>query len=568
MSSQQTAGLSKHELRKLTLKKFTYRGVELQQLLDLKDENLYSLFPSRIRRKFRKGLTPKQTKFLTKLRKAKAACKSGEKPATIKTHYRDMVILPEMVGSIVAIHNGKVYAQIEIKSEMIGHYLGEFSPSYKVSKPGRPGIGATASSRFVPLNSTSGVCFVLNKKMTLPPVIDLGENSPIVIDNGSGWMKAGYSCDDKPKAVIPTMVGRPKNRVVTDDDERTHKKQDKAEKECYIGEEAQLKRGALVLGYPIQKGIITNWDDMVRVWHYIFTTTLHTNPESHPVLLSENARNPPREREMMTEIMFETFRVPELYTQTQSVLALYSTGKTTGIVVDCGEASTSTVPVYEGYKIVSSILTLDISGKMLTDYLTRLLADAESGHTGVNNASALDDLPYNSLTERECIREAKEKSCFVALDYEQECTSVASAKSVEHTFTLPDGHMLKMGVERFKCPELLFQPSHLKLEVNGIHEMTYNSIMRCDTDIRRDLYGNVVLAGGSTMFAGMNDRMGKELMALAPTAMKIKTVSPPERKNAVWIGGSIFAALPFTNVWITKEEYEENGSSIIHRKCF
>ncbi|KAH7819071.1 putative 40S ribosomal protein S15-1 [Monocercomonoides exilis] len=143
--------LSKHEERKRGLKKFTYRGVELQKLLDLKEQELFRLFPARLRRKFRTGIWKRQQTFLKKLRKAKRNCQAGEKPATVKTHYRNMVVLPEMVGSMIGVHNGKAYNVVEIKSEMIGHYLGEFAITYKVSTHGRPGIGATHSSRFIPL---------------------------------------------------------------------------------------------------------------------------------------------------------------------------------------------------------------------------------------------------------------------------------------------------------------------------------------------------------------------------------------------------------------------------------
>ena len=103
----------------------------------------------------------------------------------------------------------------------------------------------------------------------------------------------------------------------------------------------------------------------------------------------------------------------------------------------------------------------------------------------------------------------------------------------------------------------------------GIHETTYNSIMKCDIDIRKDLYANTVLSGGSTMYPGIADRMQKEITSLAPSTMKIKIIAPPERKYSVWIGGSILASLStFQQMWISKQEYDESGPSIVHRKCF
>jgi len=137
--------------RKRTFRKFTYRGVDLDQLLDLTHEQLMELFPCRIRRRMSKGLKRKPMALINKLRKKKKECPINEKPDVVKTHLRNMVIVPEMIGSIVGVYNGKTFNQVEIKPEMIGHYLGEFSISYKPVKHGRPGIGATHSSRFIPL---------------------------------------------------------------------------------------------------------------------------------------------------------------------------------------------------------------------------------------------------------------------------------------------------------------------------------------------------------------------------------------------------------------------------------
>jgi len=375
------------------------------------------------------------------------------------------------------------------------------------------------------------------------------ESTAVVLDNGSGRIKAGFAGEDGPRCIFPSMVGRYKEGYVK-------AMVGIAQKQCYVGDEASAKRGLLSLNYPIEHGIVTSWDDMEKIWSHTFYNELRVDPSEQYAMLTEAPMNPKVNRERMCQIMFETFDAPGFYVSIQAILSLYASGRTTGVVLDSGDGVSHVVPIYEGYALNHALGRLDLAGRDLTKYAVRILKERIP-------------LDFDTSAGREIVRDIKEKTCYVALDFQKELEQSEGNAEVDTNYELPDGNVVTIQSERFRIPEVLFQPSMIGKEAGGIHELLFQSITDSDIDIRRDLYSNIILSGGTTMFKGIEHRLKQEVTALSPANVKVRVVAPEERKYSVWMGGSILAQLSsFQDNWCMKEEYEEIGPGIVHRKCF
>jgi len=376
------------------------------------------------------------------------------------------------------------------------------------------------------------------------------ESKCLVFDCGSSFTRVGYAGDDAPRGQFDSIVGTKRFKSSTPG-------VGLGGRDKMVGDEAQAHRAILSLNHPIQRGIITNMEAMEEIWRHAFYNELHIPSREFAVLISQAIRNPKTNGQKIFQSMFETFEVTGCYISNPGTLALYSSGRATGLSVGIGDGVTQLIPIEEGYCPRNAIQRYDFGGFDLTRYLQEDLLP-EIGYI---------DLFYGTA-EWELVRDIKEKLCYTALDFEEEMKTSAASSLCEKSFELPDGQVIVVGNERFRCIEPLFNPLLLHLEYPGIHQMIYDTIMKCPIDRRNQYYGNLIFYGGTTTMPGFADRIAKEMRNLVPSSMRVMPVFAPERKYSVWIGGSILASLStFQSRWITKEQYDENGP-ILANKCF
>ncbi|XP_066121287.1 actin-related protein T2 [Saccopteryx bilineata] len=374
-----------------------------------------------------------------------------------------------------------------------------------------------------------------------PHVLD----SPAVIfDNGSGLCKAGLSGEIGPRHVISSIVGHPKFQMTS---------AAAGQKKYLVGEEAVCQKEAVHLCYPIERGLVTGWDEAEELWRHLFERELGVKASERPVLMTEPSLNPREAREKMAEVMFEKFQVPAFYLSDQAVLALYASACVTGLVVDSGDGITCTVPIFEGYSLPHAVTKLYVAGRDITEYLTQLLLASGRTFTCALDKALVDDI--------------KEKLCYVALDPEKEQSR--RPEEVPREYRLPDGQVIHIGDQLHQAPEALFTPHLLGIQNPGLPQMVSCSITKCDVDIQNTLFGEIVLSGGTTLYQGLDDRLLKELEQLASKGTPIKITAPPDRWFSTWIGASIVTSLSsFKQMWVTSVDFQEFGTSVVQRRCF
>ncbi|XP_012277551.1 actin-related protein 2 isoform X1 [Orussus abietinus] len=386
----------------------------------------------------------------------------------------------------------------------------------------------------------------------------------IVCDNGTGFVKCGYAGANFPAHIFPSLVGRPIIRAVNKIG-GIDIKQEHCVRDLMVGDEASKLRSMLEINYPMQNGIVRNWQDMCHVWDYTFgKEKMNINPRECKILLTEPPMNPTKNREKMIQVMFEKYGFAGTYIAVQAALTLYAQGLISGVVVDSGDGVTHICPVFEEYTLHHLTRRLDIAGRDITMYLIKLLL--------------LRGYAFNHSADFETVRMMKEKLCYIGYNIETEEKLARETTVLMESYTLPDGRVIKVGGERFAAPEALFQPHLINVEALGIAELVFSTIQSADIDMRSELYKHIVLSGGSTMYPGLPSRLEREIKQLYVQRVlkndtaklgkfKIRIEDSPRRKDMVFVGGAVLAEITKDrdSFWITREEYEENGLNVLKK---
>ncbi|CAK8999412.1 unnamed protein product [Durusdinium trenchii] len=360
------------------------------------------------------------------------------------------------------------------------------------------------------------------------------DHRPVVVETGSAMTKAGFAGDEVPDIVFPSVVGVPRHPQIA-------LLMGQNPQAAYVGEEANRRRGVLRRRVPIERGLVVHWEEVEQIWHHVFFNELRIALEEHPILLSEAALTPREDRERSLQIMFDTFQVPSVYLAVHQVLSLYSSGRLTGLVVDCAATECRMAPVCEGILVAHVVRKLHLGGQDLTQYLMKLLVEKGYCFTG-------------GSSELEIVEDIKCQECYVALDIRTEEQEIKS-------WELPSGDHLHIGSESFRTPEPLFQPALIGLEEEGLPQLCQQAIVASDSDLQAALWSNVVLAGGCSLLRGLPQRLELELKRLEAA---VEVVAPEDRKYSAWIGGSLISSMkPFEKMCISKDAYCEKGPGIV-----
>ena len=363
--------------------------------------------------------------------------------------------------------------------------------------------------------------------------------STVIIDIGSGIIKAGFGGEDGPRNIFDSLVGTPKMPGCMVGMEKI---------ERYVGDEAISKLEIMNFNAPIQRGLISDWDKFETLLHYLLYSKMKVVPEEISVLITESPAATIENKKKLSEILFETFNVQKIHIANSSMLGLFAYGKTSGLVVDSGFNITSTVPLYEGFPLHHASIKLNYGGEDISKKLLEMIIEN------------IEDPSYQHLKGRILADDIKEKMGYISLGGEDE---------EEMVYTLPDGKDIKLGKELHKCNELLFNPGDNK-ELKSIDQIVLSSLNKCDPDIKDDIKESICLIGGNTYLKNFGEKLRSNLSD-SNEMSNFNISHNPERQFSAWIGGSLISSLEnFQFMWVTKEEFDDNGKTLVavDSKCF
>ncbi|OAY63543.1 Actin-related protein 4 [Ananas comosus] len=392
------------------------------------------------------------------------------------------------------------------------------------------------------------------------------EVSAIVLDLGSYSCKAGYAGEDAPKAVFPSVVGsidqtgandeiKPERDSESMPDSKTGVKaldpdKTKPKRKLYVGTQAlDYRRDHMEVISPLKDGVVVDWDIVDNIWNYAFRQRLLIDPKEHPILLAEPSTNSPLQREKAAELLFENYKVPALFLAKNAVLTSFASGRATSLVVDSGGGSTVVAAVHDGYVLQKAVATSPIGGEFLTDCMMKSLESKgivlkprysfKKKEISPGEYQIVDlDFPnttesYKLYSTRAIAGDIKESVCRVP---DTPFEEAAYANVPMTPYELPDGQTIEIGADRFKVPDVLFNPSLSQTipgmesiadstSLRGLPQMVIESINKCDVDIRRELFSSILLAGGTSSMQQLKERLEKDLMEEAPQAARVKVLA-------------------------------------------
>ncbi|TGZ83231.1 Actin/actin-like protein [Ascodesmis nigricans] len=438
---------------------------------------------------------------------------------------------------------------------------------------------------------------------TLPPTqapssVEYGgdEISALVLDPGCAWTRAGFAGEDTPKCVIPSSYGAIGGK-------------EDSKPELVFGDNGiNAIRPGMEIKNPMSDGIVADWDVAPQLWRHALTSRLASNLSEHPLLMTEPAWNPPKNREKTMEIAFEDFDVPAFYLAKSAVCASFASGKATCLLIDIGASNVSVTPIHDGFVLRKGVTRTPLGGDFLSNQIRTYLASINvpiSAHYQILSKTAVDvgkpaeavlrqfapgqepTASYKTYQEERVLTQFKECAAQVwngPGPLPPATTPGAADQSFNfgggRTFEFPDGYNLVFGSERFRITEGIFTPRNMLTHPDiphpdpettmGIGSIMASALKDVDIELKGQILNNVLVTGGASLLMGLTDRVNSELgVAFPGPRLRITaTGNPVERKYAGWLGGSILASLgSFHQLWVSRKEYDEHGPGIVEKRC-